>query len=207
MTSPIQLPHRTLRVLVVEDEPRLRDLLVDVIPDMGFVADAVRSAELAWPMIQSDPPDVVVLDLQLPVMGGLELLEKIRERNLDIAAVILSGFGDFRSAQRAIDLGVTAFISKPFDLGELDAALAKIVRERRQSPVSPAADVQKPSPDFGLTSDNFGKTLAESQFELIRRALSRNRGNRTATAAELGISRRTLHHKIAQYRSEGLSLD
>src|SRR5262245_18814985 len=64
-TDSIPTPTRTLKVLIVEDEPRLRDLLLDVIPDMGFTATAARSAEEATKIMQAEAHDVLLLDLQL----------------------------------------------------------------------------------------------------------------------------------------------
>src|SRR5579862_10059945 len=80
LRTPGTNPSDPARVLIVEDELRLRELLVDVIPEMGFRAVAVRSAEEAKKLMESDPYEIVMLDLQLPVMGGMNFFEQMRQR-------------------------------------------------------------------------------------------------------------------------------
>ena len=98
------------RVLIVEDEVRLRELLVDVIPEMGFPAVAVRSAEEASKLMESDPREIVMLDLQLPVMSGMDFFEQVRQRWPATQVIILTGFGNLATAKAAIRLDVVDFL-------------------------------------------------------------------------------------------------
>lgn len=196
------------RVLIVEDEPRLRDLLCDVLPGMGFAPIAVRAAEPALAHMQRDGADVILLDLNLPVMDGLTFLERFRERWPDTPVVIMTGFGDLSSARRAIQHGVSDFLSKPFHLSELETALGRAKRllheQRRLARVTEAGESGESSPASAVPGHP-GATLADLERCAILDALRRHQGNRTAAAAELGISRRTLYNKLSEYEKRGES--
>jgi DNA-binding NtrC family response regulator len=172
-------------VLMVEDEPRLRDLLGQALLNWSFSFSAARSGEEALRLCETASPDVLLLDLNLPGMDGLDTLANLRSRGVTAAAIILTGYGDLAAAQRAIELGVVAFLTKPFRLGELEKALAKAWK--RPTPAS-AAD------DPPLTH-----RLDEIERQHILTVLEQQNGNRTATAKLLGISRRTLQYRLAEY--------
>jgi DNA-binding NtrC family response regulator len=202
------------RVLVVEDEPRLLDLLSMVLRQSECTALLARTAEQAWQLVQDDPPVVAILDINLPGQSGLDLLAKIRGKHPDVAAIIITGFGDLDAAKRAIRLGVSDFLTKPFDLGELEAALQRALNRTGDGLPTPAelADedddtVPDGPPNRPLAAGaqpDAGTTLEEYERRHILDALKRNGGNRTAAAAELGISRRKLHYRIREYMDKGL---
>jgi DNA-binding NtrC family response regulator len=190
---------RPLRVLIVEDESRLRDLLLDVVPDLGFPANAARSAEDARKLMEAEPFDIVLLDLQLPLMGGMDFFEELRGRWPDTEVIILTGFGDLDAACRAIHLDVVDFLSKPFHLQAIEIALER-ARRRSRSKHSLPSPSEICETAAAPVADSDDVTLAQSEKRQILAALARNKGNRTAAAAELGISRRTLHYRLNQYR-------
>jgi DNA-binding NtrC family response regulator len=205
----IPTPTRTLKVLIVEDEPRLRELLLDVIPDMGFTASAARSAEEAMKIMRADVHDVLLLDLQLPAMGGMNFFEQVREHWPATQVVILTAFGDLASARQAIRLEVVDFLSKPCPLREVEIALERARRRVHASERESIPPRQVGSQDKADVSDVTGSkmTLSELERRQILAALDRNHGNRTAAAAELGISRRTLHYRLSEYRRRGYGLN
>ena len=184
---------KSLGLLVVEDEARLRELLLDIAPEMGFVAVGARTAEEGLRLMEAEPRDVVILDLNLPSMDGMECLRRIREKWPDVQAIILTGFGDLEEAKAAIHLDVVEFLTKPAPLEKIEQALDRA--RRRADEVRARAGgqtvVKTPPPKPG-------ETLEESERKLILAALERNGGNRTATAQELGISRRTLHYRLSE---------
>jgi len=190
---------RPLRVLIVEDESRLRDLLLDVVPDLGFPAIAARSAEDAKKLMEAEPFDIVLLDLQLPLMGGMDFFEEVRGRWPSAEVIILTGFGDLEAARRAIHLDVVDFLSKPFHLQAIEIALER-ARRRSCSKHTIRERSEISETDAASVADSDDVTLAKSEKRQILAALARNKGNRTAAAAELGISRRTLHYRLNQYR-------
>jgi DNA-binding NtrC family response regulator len=205
-------------VLLVEDEARLRELLLRAIPDMGFPAAGARTAEEALKALEVKPRSAVVLDLNLPGMSGLEFLEIARKRWPKMAVVILTGFGDLDAARKAIRLDVVDFLTKPCSLGELEVALDRArrrwsgdlnpdeaaMRVARQQLQQQRVAVEEPREDR-LTDPHVEgpQKLDEIERQHILSALQRNSGNRTATAKELGISLRTLYYRLAEYEKKG----
>jgi len=193
-------PH----ILIVDDEPRMRDLLHRAITSWGHKASVARSGEEALRVIQQEPPNIILLDLNLPAMSGLEFLERVRETHPATEIIILTGFGDLDAAKKAIHLDVVEFLTKPAHLGELEQALDR-ARKRLEETTAPAAIAPLPPalpPDLPPAT-----TLDALEREHILTALARNNGNRSATATELGISLRTLYYRLNEYQKQGFHID
>lgn len=200
MTLPHPRQMHEARVLVVEDEPRLRDLLQRAVTGWGFEAATARSGEEAIRLNDAQPFEIAILDINLPMMDGLEALKSLREKSPTMQAIILTGFASIDAAKRAVHLDVVEFLTKPCHLGELEQALDRALR--RMAPTPPEVLDQ---PDLPIPAA--GVTLEEVERQHILTALRRNNGNRTATAQELGISRRTLYYKLEEYERQGYSAD
>jgi len=204
-------PPADPRVLVVEDETRMRELLQRVMTNWGFDVTVARSAEEAARLVEAGDPEIVVLDLNLPGEGGIEFFKKLRARLPRVQGIVLTGFASIDAAREAIHLDVVEFLTKPCHLGELEQALDRAMR-RVSPPGKPALAAQEPAieavPPAARGSNqsqdaNAGRTLEEIERDHILATLQRNGGNRTAAAAELGISRRTLYYKLDGYQREG----
>ena len=100
-------------ILLVEDEPRLREMLIQGTREMGFQPAGIGSAEGALRLLDKQPYPVIVVDLNLPGTSGMELLKTVRERWPTTQAIILTGFGDLNAARQAIHLDVVDFLTKP----------------------------------------------------------------------------------------------
>lgn len=200
MNPPHPKQTNEARVLIVEDESRLRELLQRALSGWGFEAATARSGEEAVRLNDAQPFDIAILDLNLPSMDGLETLRRIRERSPHVQAIILTGFASIESAKQAVHLDVVEFLTKPCHLGELEQAIDRALR--RMAPTPPAVLDQ---PDLPVPAA--GVTLDEVERQHILAALRRNNGNRTATAQELGISRRTLYYKLEEYQKQGFTAD
>jgi len=188
------------RVLVVEDESRMRELLLRALTGWGFEAVAARNGEEGLRLHEAHPFDIALLDLNLPGIGGMEVLQRMRARTPHLQAIILTGFASIESAKQAVHLDVVEFLTKPTHLGELEQALDRALR--RMSPTAPAV-LDKPD----LPPVTAGMTLDEVERQHILMALRQNNGNRTATAQALGISRRTLYYKLEEYERQGFTSD
>src|SRR4051812_23456542 len=105
-----------LKVLIIEDESRLRDLLNRAMSTMGFSASTARTAEEGLKILDATPHDVVVLDLNLPGQSGMEFFRTLRQRAPQTQVIILTGFGDLDAAREAIRLDVVDFLTKPCHL-------------------------------------------------------------------------------------------
>ncbi len=110
------------RVLVVDDDPDIRELLCAVLEDDGWEARPAANGKLALAALEAWQPDLVVLDLMMPVMDGWTFAERMRER-WQIPIVVLSAATDAR--RHAERIGAAAVLPKPFDLDRLLPTLAK----------------------------------------------------------------------------------
>ncbi|HEX3357606.1 MAG TPA: response regulator [Tepidisphaeraceae bacterium] len=197
------IASKTLRVLVVEDERRLRAVLLDMIPELGFDASGASSAEEAMSIMAENPHEILLLDLQLPGMSGMDFFEQVRQRWPGTQVVILTAFGDLEAARRAIHLDVVEFLNKPFHLCDIERAFDRARKRCLQA----AGRLDGHSNSRPIDGNESSLTLAESERRLILTALQRHAGNRTAAAEELGISRRTLHYRLAEYKDRGWQVE
>jgi DNA-binding NtrC family response regulator len=192
-------PSRELPIaLVLEDEPRYRTFLAGVLREMECRPVLAATADEAMRHIRETPPDMLFLDLNLPVTDGLTFLEQFRKVCPIAPVVIITGFGDLASARQAIRLGVTDFLSKPCDLGQIELAIdrARKLAARTSTPSAPPVAT-------AIAEDDPIRSLAAIEREAILDALRRCEGNRSAAARLLGLSRRTLYNKIAEYQRDG----
>jgi FixJ family two-component response regulator len=109
-------------IAVVDDDPSVRRSVVNLLESLGLQAAAFASAEL---FLASDvaQTECLVLDVRLPEMSGLELLERLRSTEVELAVVILTAHGDEETRKRAEALGAVAFLTKPFRAEELGRAV------------------------------------------------------------------------------------
>jgi two-component system, OmpR family, KDP operon response regulator KdpE len=120
-----------LRVLVVDDEPPIRKLLRMGLSTQGYeILDAPNGKTALELMARK--PDLVILDLGLPDIQGLELLRRIRELNEAVPIVVLSSRGDETAKVQALDLGADDYVTKPFGMDELLARMRAALRHQLQ---------------------------------------------------------------------------
>ena len=106
-------------VLVVDDDRAMAHMLVDVLSESGQPATAAHSVEEALGRFESDRFDVVLTDLQMHPLGGMELLEILRERAVETPVILMSAFPDPEVVDRALAQGARAFLTKPFEVAQL----------------------------------------------------------------------------------------
>jgi len=123
---------KKLAVLVVEDDPEVRCLLEREIADLGHPVTACGTAERALEALADQRFAVVITDIRMPGMDGVELTRMIKERWPETEVIIITGFASVESASRAVRLGAADYLTKPFgDLGRISDSLANAV-ERHQ---------------------------------------------------------------------------
>jgi two-component system, NtrC family, nitrogen regulation response regulator NtrX len=118
-------------ILIVDDEPGVRSALGGVLRDEGYEVDAVDSGEACLERLARQAYDVVVLDIWLPGMDGLATLARMRERQIEVQVVIISGHGNIESAVRAIKMGAFDFVEKPLSLEKTVLVVRNALRQRR----------------------------------------------------------------------------
>ena len=118
-------------VLVVDDEAGVRSALSGVLQDEGYVVEAVESGEACLARATARSFDVIILDIWLPGIDGLDTLTTLRERGVDGQVVMISGHGSIESAVRAIKLGAFDFVEKPLSLEKTVLVVRNALRQRR----------------------------------------------------------------------------
>jgi len=121
----------TLDVLVVEDDVRVRDLLCRYISSQGHRVRSAGDGVEALELIGKSPPDLVLTDLKMPRMDGMELAAYLREHAPQVDVIVLTAYADRDSAIQALRLGVYDYLVKPLDLTELGASLRRVAERRR----------------------------------------------------------------------------
>ena len=107
------------KLLLVDDEEDFILPLAERLRLRNYDTRVATSGEAALSEIQKERPDIVLLDLKMPVMGGLEILEKIKTENSAIEVIMLTGQGDDQSWEEGLNAGATDYIVKPIDIEDL----------------------------------------------------------------------------------------
>ena len=119
-----------MRILVADDDTDLRKVLANELSEEGFKVDTAESGTKAIGLLESDEYDVLLLDLTMPGLGGLDVLKKIKTLDLPAEVVILTGNGSVSTAVEAMKLGAYDYLTKPFKLAELKAVLGKAYEKK-----------------------------------------------------------------------------
>ena len=118
-----------LKVFLVEDEVVMRNGIKNNIPweQEGFeFAGEASDGELAYPLIKKEKPDILITDIRMPFMDGLELSRLVKKELPQIKIIILSGYNEFDYAKTAINIGVTDYLLKPISSAKLLEAVKKV---------------------------------------------------------------------------------
>jgi DNA-binding NtrC family response regulator len=125
--EPSTAKSAILSLLIVDDELSTRDLCKDVATNAGLRVHVSGTTEEALGILDEYPVDIVLTDLRIPQLGGLELLKRIRASNPEIAVIVLTQYGTIATAIEATRLGATDYITKPFHVAELHSKLDRLV--------------------------------------------------------------------------------
>lgn len=114
-----------MKILIIDDEPKIRNGLSNLLTrrEGWEIAGAYENAADALKYLAVNQVDVMITDIKMPEISGLELIARIRERDKKTAIIILSGYSNFQFAQRAIELGVSRYLTKPTNPRELICVL------------------------------------------------------------------------------------
>ena len=175
-----------MRVLVVEDDALLGDAIQAGLKQSGYAVDWMKDGVSAEQALATEPYAAVVLDLGLPRLSGLEVLRRLRGRNIPIPVLILTAMDTVDDRIRGLDAGADDYLVKPFDMGELAARLRALIRRASGSAepwlevagvrLDPAAhcvlyrdkQVELSAREFALLHAlmlNAGKVLSRAQLE------------------------------------------
>ena len=128
-------------ILIVDDEPNVRFTYRAALETEGWAVQEAPDGGAALRLMDQTSFDLAVLDMRMPEVGGLELLEKMRQRGIQTPVVIITAFGDIPHAVRAMKLGAIDFLEKPLTPEMLRSTVAEVLR-RHESPSPPRANPQ-----------------------------------------------------------------
>ncbi|OAB47755.1 response regulator [Paenibacillus antarcticus] len=123
------------KLLIVDDQNGIRILLMEVFSSEGYDTFQAANGKLALELVVNESPDLVLLDMKIPGMDGLEILKRIKELNTDIKVIMMTAYGELDMIKEATDLGALMHFTKPFDIDEMRVAvntqLKKNILEKR----------------------------------------------------------------------------
>ena len=127
------MAKKKAQVLIIDDDSGMRSTLSDILEDTGYKVTGYGSGKQALDWVKKKPFDVVVVDIKLPDMDGMELLEQIKLINPESAVIMMTGYASVETAIEAMKEGAYAYLIKPFNMNELKAVIKKALREIRLS--------------------------------------------------------------------------
>lgn len=115
------------RVLVVDDDPNLTDLLVDTLSVIGYEPYSAGSAQEALKVLSSMHIDLVISDINMPGMSGIELLQEIKKKNRRLPVMLITGIGSDGIKAQAYSKGADGFLAKPFRIGTMESEIGRML--------------------------------------------------------------------------------
>jgi len=180
------------KVLLVDDEPGLREAVEAYLEDEGFIVNVASNAEQGWELVQQETPNLVITDIMMPEVDGYQFLEKLRSdpRFKGLPVIFLTAKGMTADRIKGYEAGCDAYLSKPFDPEEL-VAIVKNLLSRRES-------VGDSSDDSHAELDAIAQQIAE-----IKTILG-EQGNAKTTPSPINIELTPREQSILNLVTEGL---
>lgn len=120
------------RILVVDDEESLREICQDALVDEGYEVDLAEDGQAALEYLAHNSNiDLIVSDLRMPQMNGIDLLKRVREQKLDVDFLVMTGFGTIETAVECMKLGASDYLPKPFNINHLLVKVNKVLGSRK----------------------------------------------------------------------------
>lgn len=130
-----RVPTRADRILVIDDEPRVRQVVTAYLEREGFRVDHAADAAEARALLEGPPPDLVILDIMFPGASGLDLLAELRATT-DLPVILLTARAEEADRVAGLELGADDYVVKPFSPRELVARVRTVLRRTRRRPES-----------------------------------------------------------------------
>lgn len=150
-------------IMIIDDEAGVRDLLGDALKLAGFETITAADAMIAQTLLRNTKPDLLIVDINMPLMDGFEFIERIRGNGDMTPALMLSARGDRADVTRGLTLGADDYVTKPFGLEELVLRIKAILR---RSQFTIASTTNLSCGPITLNSDSHQVTFNEEQVDL-----------------------------------------
>ncbi len=166
------------KILVVDDSPQISKALSDLLSTSGYLVRTAPSAERALQILESTTFDLIITDLKMTGMTGIDLARQVLQKTPGLPVVILTGFGDMDSVIAALRLGVADYLKKPFSIDEVTSVVEREIAKRKGRQAVPVTTTPAEKPPRLYI---FG----QRDLEQIEAVLSRLRAQATAESAML----------------------
>jgi two-component system, response regulator RegA len=177
---PVPIDPKLPRILCVDDDQIFRTRLVRALNQRGFEVYQAANAEEGIVLAKRHQPERAIIDMRMPGMGGLDLIDELAKVDPDIDIIVLTGYGSIATAVEAVRRGARDYLTKPVDTEQI---LQTFERDPEASP----NQVPDTTP-----------SLARVEWEHIQRILADCGGNISQAARKLGIHRRSLQRKLGK---------
>ena len=165
-------------LLLVDDDATFCQVLARALEKRGFSVTRAENVEEATRMVLANPPEYAVIDLKMPGLSGLVLVQRLKELDAEMRILMLTGYGSITTAVEAIKLGATHYLTKPAPVDEIVSALTR----------------DQGDPHLTVTDGTL--SVDRLEWEHIQKTLAEHDGNISATARALKMHRRTLQRKL-----------
>ena len=158
-----------MRILVVEDDPRIARDVIETLAGAGYVIDHEKNGEDAWFMGDTEDYGAVILDLGLPAMDGLTILKKWRSSGRTFPILVLTARGTWSERVEGIDAGADDYLPKPFEMDELLARLRALIRRSagHAAPSMVIGQVMLDPKQMRVTVAGVPKALSPQEYRLL----------------------------------------
>ncbi len=202
------------RILIVEDEPGIARVVMDLLRAEGHTVEAAQDGETGLQRITEEQFDLVILDLMLPRIGGMEVCRRAREQGFDGAILMLTAKGEITDRVKGLRTGADDYLVKPFDSDELLARVTALLRRIHKAGLTPVMRIEFGNVIADFATMEFRRngellTLAPKEAELLRflvnrrgQALSRDTILKHVWKAQPFITARTVDVHIAWLRQK-----
>jgi len=124
-TSPSETPKYAANILVIDDEPRIRDACSIVLSEKGFTVASAEDGEKGLEMLKEKHFDIILVDLMMPTISGFDVLSEVRKNHPDTVVIVITGYATLEHSIEAMKKGAFDFIPKPFTPDQLRTVVEK----------------------------------------------------------------------------------
>lgn len=163
-----------MRILLAEDEKELSNALTAILKHNNYSVDPVYNGEDALNYGLAENYDILILDIMMPKMNGLEVLKKLREQGISTPVLMLTAKTEVEDRIQGLDAGADDYLGKPFAMGELLARIRAISRRRAEytSNIINFGDIKLNKENFELSKDENAIRLSNKEFQMLEMLMS-----------------------------------
>lgn len=124
------------KLLIVDDQLGIRRLLFEAFNEEGYEVELAGSGQEAIEKVKAAPPDLILMDMKMPGMNGIETLHEVRKINDSVAVIMMTAYGELEIVAEAVKFGIKEYVTKPFDIIELRELVKRTIFGINQKEVS-----------------------------------------------------------------------